>query len=252
MLDGFTITVIFIVLATGVGAFVRRMKRDKCLRDFAGDRVTLQETDGRIVRGKLNVENTGLEFVYEQDMPNKQGYGETSYVLYKNEYLKMQALLRFHDELSEDGKRQRQAELDRTYHPGFCRRLKRKTQNVFKTVRDSVTEVVNLLISQAKKSKPGGTILGSQDKYVTQMRQDVLGPAGASFEPLLEKYIGHRVVLEFLQNDKVFKYGGVLKDYTAEFIEIMDVDYMIEQGQSTRKTDLVSLRKYAVVRHLGE
>jgi len=30
------ITIIFIVLATGVGVFIRRRSRDKCLRDFEG------------------------------------------------------------------------------------------------------------------------------------------------------------------------------------------------------------------------
>jgi hypothetical protein len=33
------ITIIFIVLATGVGAFIRRRSRDKCLRDFEQNRV---------------------------------------------------------------------------------------------------------------------------------------------------------------------------------------------------------------------
>jgi len=42
------ITIIFIVLATAVAAFVRRRSRDKCLRDFEQNMVTLQETAGKI------------------------------------------------------------------------------------------------------------------------------------------------------------------------------------------------------------
>jgi len=38
------ITIIFIVLATGVGAFIRRRSRDKCLKDFGRNMVTLEET----------------------------------------------------------------------------------------------------------------------------------------------------------------------------------------------------------------
>lgn len=58
------ITIIFIVLATFVGAFVRRTSRDKCLKDFERNMVTLQALDNRTIWGKLRVENTGLEFIY--------------------------------------------------------------------------------------------------------------------------------------------------------------------------------------------
>jgi hypothetical protein len=44
----------------------------------------------------------------------------------------------------------------------------------------------------------------------------------------------------------------VLNEYTAELVEVMDVDYKTEEGQPVRKTDLVVLREYGVVRHLGE
>ena len=75
---------------------------------------------------------------------------------------------------------------------------------------------------------------------------------GTSYEPLLEKYIGKKVVLELIKADKIIEHCGVLKDYTADFIETMDVDYKISQDQPPRKADLVVPRKYGVVRHLGE
>jgi len=248
----FVITVIFIVISTVVAAFIRRIKRDKCLKDFAGDMVTLEEVDGDLIRGKLAVANTGLEFIYPAKQTNEHGLDETSYILYKHEYGNMQALTRYHDQLTEAGKSQREKELKRTYHPNFLRRFGRKLQNVFKTVRDSVMEVVNLLMSQAKKATPAGGVLTSQDKYVSRMKQDLMGSAGTSHEPLLEKYIGHKVVLELIKGDKVCKYWGVLKDYTAEFIEIMDVDYKAKDTGPPRKADLVIPRKHALVRHLGE
>jgi hypothetical protein len=113
-------------------------------------------------------------------------------------------------------------------------------------------EIINLLISQAKKATPAGKVLSTQDKYVTQMKQELVGSVGTSFEPLLERYIGHKVVLEMIKGDKVLEYCGVLKDYTAEFIEIMDVNYTIKQEESTRRADLVVPRKLGLVRHLGE
>ena len=252
MPDTLAITIILIILVTIVAAFVRRKSRDKCLKDFSHDLVTLEETTGRVIRGKLRVENTGLEFTYPAHLKDENGHDETSFILYKYEYSNIQALIRYHDELSETAKRDREKELKRTYHPRVLRKLKRKIQNVFKTVKDSVMEVVNLLISQAKGTTPAGAILTSQDKHVSQIQKELMGSMGTSFEPMLERYIGHKVVLELIKGDKIFKYSGVLKDYTAEFIEIMDIDYTVKEDQTARKADLVVPRKYGVVRHLGE
>ena len=113
-------------------------------------------------------------------------------------------------------------------------------------------EVVNLLVSQAKRTTPAGAVLTSQDKYVSQMKQELMGSVGTSFEPLLERYIGHKVILELVKGDKIFEYCGVLKEYTADFLEIMDVDYKVQADEPIRKADLVVPRKYGVIRHLGE
>ena len=246
------ITILFIIFAAGVAAFVRKRSRDKCLRDFERNRVTLQEKSGKTIWGTLRVENTGLEFIYPEKHKDQQGHEEASYILYKYEYPDIQAVIRFHDDLSEHNKKAREKELKRTYHPGPWRREKRRILNVFRTIRDSVVEIINLLISQAKKATPAGKVLTSQDKYVSQMKQELVGAAGTSFEPLLERYIGHKVVLEIIKADKVFEYCGVLKEYTAEFIEIMDVDYAVNENQPIRKADLVVPRKHGLIRHLAE
>jgi hypothetical protein len=66
-----------------------------------------------------------------------------------------------------------------------------------------------------------------------------MASAGTSFEPLLERYIGHKVVLELAKGDKIFEYCGVLKEYTAEFIEIMDVNYASKLGQPARNESFI-------------
>jgi len=246
------ITILFIIFAAGVAAFIRKRSRDKCLRDFEQNMVTLEDISGKTIWGKLRVENTGLEFVYPKKQEDEQGHDETSYILYKYEYPKIGVMIRFHDELSDDNKKAREKELEKTYHPDWDRRLKRKMLNVLRTVRDSVVEIVNLLISQAKKATPAGKMLTSQDKYVSQMKQELMGSVGTSFEPLLERYIGHKVVLELIKGDKVFEYCGVLKEYTAEFVEVMDVNYRVKEDQLARTADLVVPRKRGVIRHLGE
>ncbi len=246
------ITILFIILVAGIGAFIRKRSRDKCLRDFEKNMVTLEDKSGKTIWGQLRVENTGLEFVYQQKHRDEDGHDEASYILYKYEYPNIQAVIRFHDELSESNKLKREKELKKTYHPGLERRLKRKTLNVFRTIRDSVAEIINLLLSQAKKATPAGKVLSTQDKYVSQMKQELMGSVGTSFEPLLERYIGNKVVLETIKGEKIYEYCGVLKEYTAEFIEIMDVKYTVKQDQPARKADLIVPRKHGQVRHLAE
>jgi len=247
-----TITIIFIVLATVVAAFVRRRSRDKCLRDFEQNMVTLEDTSGKTIWGTLRVENTGLEFVYPERHRDADGHEEASYLLYKFEYPNITAVIRFHDELSEADRQEREAELKRTYHPDLRRRLERKILNVFRTLRDSVMEIINLLIAQVQKASPAAKVLTTQDKYISQMKQKLVGSVGTAFEPLLERYIGHKVVLEMIKGDKVLECCGVLKEYTAEFVEVMDVDYKIKEGQPTRKADVVVPRQLGIIRHLGE
>jgi hypothetical protein len=251
-MDPLTITIIFIILVTIVGAFIRRCKRDKCLKDFAENMVTLERTDKKTVWGKLNVETTGLELLYPQKHVDKDGHDETSYILYKHEYSNLAALLRYHDQLSEANKKKRQKQLRRTYHPGPIRRLKRKTVNLFKTLRDSVMEILNVAMTHARKVTPAGGVLTSQDKYVSQMKQELMGSVGTSYEPLLEKHIGQKVVLELIRGDKIFEYCGVLKEYTADFVEIMDIDYTAGSEEPVRKADIVASRNYGLVRHVGE
>lgn len=245
------ITIVFIVVAAVVGAFVRRRRLDKCLKDFAGDVVILEDAGGKEVWGTLRVENTGLEFVYDVAHADADGHDETSFILYKGEYDVIGAVVRYHEKLSDKCRGQREKEMSRTYHPNVLRRLKRRVLNVFATVRDSVAEIVNLLLSQAKKASPAGAMLGKQDKYVTQMKTELMGSSGASYEPLLERYIGHKVVLEVVKGDRMLEYCGVLKEYTADFVEVMDVNYRAGAAEA-KKADLVVPRRHGVVRHSGE
>jgi hypothetical protein len=252
MPNTFAITIVFIVLSTAVAAFVRRRSKDKCLSDFARHLVMLEDMSGRLTSGKLIVDHTGLEFIYTSKTRDGNVHGESSTILYKSEYSNIQTIIRFHDSLGERDREEREKVLKRTYHPTPLRRLGRKILNFFKTIRDSVIEIVNMLLSQAQKVTPAGAVLGSQGKYVSQMKQELVGSVGVSFEPLLEKYIGHRVILDLIKGDKRYKYPGVLREYTADFIEIMDVDYKVKDDEPARKADLVILRKHAVVRHSGE
>ena len=113
-------------------------------------------------------------------------------------------------------------------------------------------EAANLAVGRARKGANVGASIGSQDKYVTQLRDELRSSAGTAYEPLLERHIGKRVIAEMIRGDRVVEYAGVLRDYTSDFISVMDVDYYMNEGDDARKADLVVPRTVCIVRHLGE
>lgn len=256
ILSGFlhpvVLTVLFIFLSAIIAALIKGRKRDKCLKAFGGFRITLEDVGGKYVWGTLRVEATGMELRYHQPHTDADGHIESSYMIYKYEYGNIGALIRYHDKLGDENRKRRDAELQRTYHPACWRRWRRRLMNLFRTVRDAILEVSNVLLAQAKKTTAAGGLLSSQDKYVSQMQNEVIGSVDTAYEPLLEKYIGHRVIAEFLHKDVSIELPGILKDYTADFIELLDVEYEVNGSDEKRKADIILPRKRAVIRHLGE
>lgn len=146
MLNAFALTIIFVVVVTVVTAFVRGRRKDKCLKDFSGSLLTFQDTVGKLIWGRLRVESTGIELVYGSPRKDNEGHDETSYILYKQEYPTLKALIRYHDELDDEARERREIELEKTYHPSVLRRLRRKIRNFVNTFRNSVIEIVNLFV----------------------------------------------------------------------------------------------------------
>jgi hypothetical protein len=58
-------------------------------------------------------------------------------------------------------------------------------------------------------------------------------------------------VVEIVTDNTVREYPGVLKEYTAEFLELMDVKYDVGDG-TPKKADIIIPRRCAAVRHMGE
>ena len=249
MPDTFLITIIFIALCTIVGAFVKGKSRDRCLIDFKNNNVSLEMKDGKKIWGRLCVEHTGMELLYEKDYQNADGHFEKSYILYKSEFSNIELIVRYQDQLTDKEKTARRKILDGYYKPNIKYSLKRKLKNFFNVVQDAMIEVFNLFMGRIKTATPAGAVLSSQDKYVSKMQQQLISTTNTSYEPLLEKYIGKKVVIKMMRKDKAVEYPGILKDYSIDFIEILDVEY--KESENKRTADIIAPRSLAFVRHLG-
>ena len=229
--------------------FLRGRAKDKCLREFEGLNVTLENINGQLTKGNLRVETTGLEFTYSTPIM-VDNIATTSSILYKEEYSQIQAVIAFHEDLSENNLKKRAVKLKRTYQPSIFRILRRKIRNTYNTIKDSVFEIINAVIGQVQKTKSAGAILSSQNKHVNKFQENIKNVEGASFEPLLEPLIGKRVLLESAKDEKTIYFDGILKDYTSRFIEVIDVKYQVNADNTIRNADVVVPRSLSTVRGL--
>ncbi len=244
------ITIIFIIVTTIVSTIVSARRKDRCLTSFCDFMVTLLEKDGKRVWGHLAVETSGLELLYSEDYRDED-HIETSYILFKEEYNNIYLLLRFHSELSEENKRRRIQEVKRAYHPWPPRLLARKARNVANTCKDSIFELLGLAMTRAKTANPALATVASQQQSVKRVKKVVTDYLGRAYDPLLERYIGKRVVLEVTTDEEeVQEYTGVFEEYSRQFLQVMDVSYM--DGEQTRICDIIAPRAHASIRHGAE
>ncbi len=242
--SSFLITVALIVFSTLLIAFIKHMKKDKCIKSFKSDVVTVYFNDGKNIMGRLDVENTGSELIIEHPDDGIK----RSYILYKEEYLNVRFFVRYHNDLDDRRKKERLKVIKKTYHPNIFRRIGRVINIFFKIINDSMMDIFTALSGKLKTSSSSYT---TSEKYVTNVSKEGVASMDTTYEPLLEKYIGNKVVCQHSHNGKTYEIRGILKDYTGRYMELLDVDFAAE-GLKISKADLVLPRKANKVRNLGE
>lgn len=216
------LTLGFIFLAAFVGIVFQRRRRDRCLKDFEAFRVTIELGDGKLVWGRLSVFPNGIELFYPEPNPDDAGHDEYSFVVFGEQLKQVRAIYRYHDELSETHQAERIAEVERSYRPTPVRRTLRWLRNLLNTFGDAFSQSMGAWLASAKKTS-GSTVIQSQDKQLQKIGTTVLDAAGNSYEPILERYIGRRVVVEELRGEEWIEHAGILKEYTAQYIEVLDI-----------------------------
>ncbi len=221
-------TVGLIFLATLIGSYFRSRRKDPCLHSFEGFHVTIERTDDKVVWGVLDVESTGLELIYRDDVQDSK-HIESSYLLFGEEYKDIQAIYRFADQLTPENKRRRERDIRRSFHPGFVERSKRGLRKFIGTASESINEVVGLLVGRAKK--PAGRYINDQsEKSLYRLSENLIGHAGGVFDPLLERILGQKIVVEVMEGGEVHEHVGILKNYSPDFIEVLDVQFPQKQA----------------------
>lgn len=227
----FLFSIITVTFITIVSTVMTMLKRDKILKSLAGHLITIEikggqpDSDGSRYRGRLRVESEGLEVV-EEKVDTKDE--KISYLIRKDEFSTIHALLRYHDLLTDKEKNEREEEVRRVYHPSIGMRLRRRVRNVINEMRRIATEAFKLIF---------GKVQEQFGRYKTELEEKgtevVTYITGATYDALIDRLIGTRIVIRVKDN---LEYVGVLKDYTSDFIELLNVEYK-NTWQTTLKRD---------------
>lgn len=217
------ITVALIFAVSLFGAWLRSRYCDPCLQSFDSYRVTVIKKDSKSIWGLLEALPTGLELHYRNSV-HDTNHVESSYLLYGDEFEKLQAIYRYVDQLSADDKKRRERAVNRNLHPNLFWQAVRKIQIFFSTATDSLNEVIGLLMGRLQTKSAGRYITDMGTTQIKAFGKEVFTHVGLRHDPLLERLIGHKVVVEVIENDEIHEHVGIFKNYSADFIELLDVN----------------------------
>lgn len=217
----FTIGLILIV--TSAMGYVRSRLGDRCLRSFHRFNVTLLRTDGKRAWGRMALSAGGIELAFPEREHSEPGMKMT-YLLYAGEYPLIQAILRYADRLTPDERRARDADIGRSFRPGPLRRLVRTGRNFVCSATDSLRDVLALVVGRVQKLQDRFVAAEGTDT-LTRLGGTMLAEVSSIHDPLLERHVGHRVVVEAVEGNEIHEHVGIFKEYSAAFIHVLDVQY---------------------------
>jgi hypothetical protein len=217
------VSIFVILISSLVGFYVNSRIRDRCLRDFDGFMVTVEDKAGKIAWGTLRTYSSGMEMKYGSTVQDTQGHVENSYILYDKELANLQAIYRFHDDQTEQSQKRRTREIRRTYQPTLFRRVLRALRNLFNTFKDAIVQATNTVLGYRAAQSPTNLVLSKHKELTDSGMQLLTGAVGNAYEPILERYIGQYVVVEVLRGTTVEEEYGILKEYTAKYLELLNV-----------------------------
>ena len=217
----------FSILLVFVGAFIgsvmQHRRLDRVLKDLRGFHVTAKLDSGKRVWGRVHLFANAIEFIFSRPYTNRRGNLLTSFIIFSEQMNDIEVIYRFHDELTPKNKKRRLKEIERTKHPGIFRRMNRSLRNFMVSFREAIDESIGLLLSRVQK-KASTSLLKGQEDYLKKIRHGAIGMVStAAYDPVMEHYINHRVVVEAGKVDgQRIEYAGVLKEYSTGWVSILD------------------------------
>ena len=230
-------TIGLVFFATLLGAYLRAQRRDPCLSSFVDFAVTVACAEDKVIWGKMELASTGIELRYT-DTVRDDNHVESSYILYTQEFSQIHAIYRYIDELDEQNRKRRRKDLQRSLHPRLLRRILRHIRNFISLASESLSEVIGLIIGGLRK--PAGRYITEQSEVrLRELGTTFIGSVGSGYDPLLERFIGQKMVFEIMEDDEVHEHVGIFKQYSPDFFEILDIQFPQKQTMTVEREQAV-------------
>jgi len=217
----FYITLIFVFGAALISFVIQRWALDRCLKHFAKFRVSIEQEGEDPVWGELNVYPGGIEIIYSESRADDSGHTETSYIVFEEQMEKVLAIERYHEELDEEDKKLRLKDVNSLKSRSFFKKLARGLRNLSNAFKDAISQSMGLVVAQTR-GKASSSLAKSQDAGIKKIGDEALGAVSNRFEPILERYIGCKVIVEAKNGDETSRHEGILKEYSSNWIELLE------------------------------
>ena len=221
--NALALTIIIVFLTAIINAFIRQRSKDKCLKDFEGYQVTLHLKNGKTVWGNLKIYSTDLELIYPKAyFDEKNKHFECSYIISNIELdADLHSIHRYYWDLSKKNEIRRIKSIKKINSQNIFRIILRKTRNIINTLKDAFNKSINAFLGHYTSKIAGGKITGE----LSQFSNEIINNVKNSYDSILEKYIGKIIIAEIIDEKGKTEYEGILKDYTAKYIELLNVNY---------------------------
>jgi hypothetical protein len=250
---------LFLIFASALlAAVIKRYTKDPCLKIFHRSFVFLKLRDGRWIYGDLFVYSNSLEVRYRTPAGWTEGYEKLSYVLYENNLDSVDRVLRPSPRPGTRARQEWDREIERLQNPSAFRQLSRKIRNLFNMLRDAFAQAIVIIFGTVRRRTRLANVQVDEGK-VGEMGRTLVSAVANAYEPILEEYLGHPVVVETAVTDaQIVEQSGVLQEYSAKYLLARDVEFLRElppqmpTDLASDQFDVVFARQWNLVRHLAK
>ncbi|MFB3430934.1 MAG: hypothetical protein ABL309_08435 [Phycisphaerales bacterium] len=224
--NAFWLSVGVIFMITIISAFIRRRQRDRCVKLFNDFHVTVLSAKADPIWGDLCVTSEGVEVIFDAEYLTRRGLSKTSALVYAEELNDAIALCRPFLGLNGQEMRDRERQLRRSINPNLLRRSMRWIRNAINTVSDAISRTFAMVVGRVTRTGSVGTAVRDQQGDVAALGKTVVGMAGNSYEPLLERHIGAPVVTRMLHPSGAdpIELPGHLVEYSSRYIALYSTE----------------------------
>jgi len=247
----FWLPMLLLFVAATITAVASRNIRDRCLKYFNDKPVMLLMDTGKLLWGRSIVYPQQIELLFEKMQPASESMQKASYILYSPEIEGISLILQ--PVPTEDSPEYDcwKKEIELIAHPSLYRRIRRWIWNVMNTLRDAVSQSIGMILGTLKTKTPIGKIAG-MDKRSGEISSTLLGTVPNAYEPMLEKYLSRKVVVEMVENGEIIEYIGLLQEYSENYLLLRDIAFKPAikfDAPIANRFDVIFPRKKALVRH---